>query len=222
MVDASRLTVRRERLAGASYFVAPRLLGALVASEVGGQTVVVRVTEVEAYHGADDPASHAYRGETPRNRVMFGPAGFLYTYFTYGMHWCANVVCGVEDQPTALLLRAGEVVGGIEVARERRTVRGASRPIADRDLARGPARLASCLALAAAQNGADLCRADSPVRLVRLARQGTPRTAIATGPRVGISTAVDRPWRFWLDGDPTVSVYRAGGRKRVAPTGQTD
>jgi DNA-3-methyladenine glycosylase len=218
--DNSRLTVERERLARPSYLVAPQLLGAVLVSEVGGATVAVRLTEVEAYHGLDDPASHAYRGETRRNAVMFGPAGYLYTYFTYGMHWCANIVCGVEGQPTAVLLRAGEVVEGIDVARERRARGG--RPMPDRDLARGPARLASCLALTGADNADDLCSDASPVRLMAWPSRSRRRTAVASGPRVGISVAIERPWRFWLEGDPTVSVYRRGGRKRVAPTGQTD
>jgi DNA-3-methyladenine glycosylase len=207
------LSVDRTRLARPSYVVAPFLLGAVIVSEVGGERVAVRLSEVEAYHGADDPASHAYRGETNRNRVMFGPAGFLYTYFTYGLHWCANIVCGVEGQPTAVLLRAGEVVAGIEVARDRRRD-----PPRDRDLARGPARLASALGLGAAENGADLCSPRSAIRLESMPRR---RGAVCTGPRVGITVAVERPWRFWLDGDPTVSAYKAGRRKSAGPTGQT-
>ena len=112
MGDTAKLTVDRERLARPSYVVAPRLLGAVVVSDVGGRSVAVRLTEVEAYNGSDDPASHSFRGETTRNAVMFGPAGHLYMYFTYGMHWCANIVCGVEGQATAVLLRAGEIVDG--------------------------------------------------------------------------------------------------------------
>jgi DNA-3-methyladenine glycosylase len=212
--DPPRLTVDRDRLARPSYVVAPRLLGAVVVSDIGGRTVALRLTEVEAYNGADDPASHSYRGETKRNGIMFGPAGFLYMYFTYGMHWCANIVCGVEGQPTAVLLRAGEIVDGIDVARERR-----HDPPRDRDLARGPARLASALGLGAAENGTDLCRPGSPVRLVSMPRR---RGAVVAGPRVGITVAVERPWRFWLDGDPTVSAYKAGRRKSVGPTRQTD
>jgi DNA-3-methyladenine glycosylase len=214
MGHPQQLTVERERLARPSYVIAPRLLGAVVVSDVGGRTVAVRLTEVEAYHGSDDPASHAFRGETNRNRIMFGPAGFLYTYFTYGMHWCANIVCGVEGQPTAVLLRAGEIVDGLDTARERR-----HDPRYDRDLARGPARLASALGLNATQNGADLCSAASPVRLASMPRR---RGVVVAGPRVGITVAVDRPWRFWLEGDPTVSVYKAGRRKSGGSTGQTD
>jgi DNA-3-methyladenine glycosylase len=212
--DTARLTVDRARLARASFVIAPRLLGAVLTSDVGGVTVSVRLTEVEAYHGADDPASHAYRGETNRNRIMFGPAGYLYTYFTYGMHWCANIVCGVEGQPTAVLLRAGEIVNGLDAARERR-----HDPPRDRDLARGPARLAQALGVGAAQNGADLCDPASPVRLVAMPHRRGP---VVTGPRVGITVGVDTPWRFWLDGDPTVSAYKAGRRKSAGPTRQTD
>jgi DNA-3-methyladenine glycosylase len=218
--DPSSLTVERERLARPSYVVAPRLLGAVLVSEVGGDRVAIRLTEVEAYHGADDPASHSYRGQTRRNAVMFGPAGYLYTYFTYGMHWCANVVCGLEGQATAVLLRAGEVIEGLDIARERRAQRAA--PMPDRNLARGPARLAACLALTGANNAADLCDDASPIRLESRPSLARRRAAIATGPRVGISVAIERPWRFWLEGDPTVSAYRRGGRNRVVPTGQTD
>jgi DNA-3-methyladenine glycosylase len=212
--DPARLTVDRARLARASYVVAPRLLGAVLSSDVGGVTVSVRLTEVEAYHGRDDPASHSYRGETNRNRIMFGPAGYLYTYFTYGMHWCANIVCGVEGQPTAVLLRAGEIIDGLDTARERR-----HDPPRDRDLARGPARLAQALGLTGAQNGTDMCAADSLVRLVSMPRR---RGTVVTGPRVGITVATERPWRFWLDGDPTVSAFKAGRRKSAGPTRQTD
>jgi DNA-3-methyladenine glycosylase len=214
-VGPSNLTVERARLARPSYLLAPRLLGAVVVSDVGGRTVAIRLTEVEAYHGSDDPASHAFRGETRRNAIMFGPAGFLYTYFTYGMHWCANIVCGVEGQPTAVLLRAGEVIEGLDTARERRRD-----PPRDRDLARGPARLAQALGLNAEQNGADLCDPASPVRLTSLPRQRA--AGVIAGPRVGITVAVERPWRFWLGGDPTVSAYKAGRRKSSGPTRQTD
>jgi DNA-3-methyladenine glycosylase len=213
LASIAKLTVDRERLARPSYLVAPRLLGAVVISEVDGRPVAIRLSEVEAYHGSDDPASHAFRGETKRNAIMFGPAGFLYTYFTYGMHWCANIVCGVEGQPTAVLLRAGEVVEGLDTARERR-----HDPRTDRDLARGPARLAQALGLSGAQNGTDLCSLGSPVRLVSMPRR---RGRVVTGPRVGITVAVDRPWRFWLDADPTVSAYKAGRRKSGDSTGQT-
>jgi DNA-3-methyladenine glycosylase len=171
--------------------------------------VAVRLTEVEAYDGAADPGSHAFRGRTARNAVMFGPPGRVYVYFTYGMHWCANLVCGPAGTASAVLLRAGEVVTGLEVARSRRpSARG------DHELARGPARLATALGLGGDDNGADLCDASSPMWLRPAAR---PTGRVRTGPRVGLARAGDRPWRFWLDGDPTVSTYRPHlSRRRTA------
>jgi DNA-3-methyladenine glycosylase len=197
----------RARLSVRSLRLAPRLLGAVLVSDVGGARVAVRLTEVEAYEGADDPASHAFRGRTARTSVMFGPAGHLYCYFTYGMHWCANIVCGVDGVASAVLLRAGEVVEGADVAFERRP---AARRAAD--LARGPARLATSLALDRGTNGMDLCDPASPVRLQSLPSR-RPR-GVLSGPRVGIAVASERPWRFWLEGDPTVSAFKAGGRVR--------
>ena len=199
----------RSRLTGPAVEIAPRLLGAVLASGFGADIVQVRLTEVEAYEGMQDAASHAYRGRTPRTAVMFGPPGHLYCYFTYGMHWCANIVCGTDGVAAAVLLRAGEVVGGLELARRRR-------PAARRDvdLARGPARLASCLDLGRERNGVDLLAADSPVRLTTLPDRTVEE--VATGPRVGITAAADRPWRFWLAGDPSVSAFKPGGRKRRA------
>jgi DNA-3-methyladenine glycosylase len=202
------MSVDRARLARPALLVAPLLVGAVLVSERGGGRVAVRLTEVEAYEGAEDPASHAFRGRTARTAVMFGPAGHLYCYFTYGMHWCANVVCGTEGVAAAVLLRAGEVIEGREIARERR-------PAARRDvdLARGPARLATCLALGRDTNGVDLCLTDSAVRLESL--PGRRRPGIVAGPRVGITVATEHAWRFWLDGDPTVSAFKPGGRTRA-------
>lgn len=177
--------------------VAPGLLG----WRLSAHGVTVRLSEVEAYggHGAD-PGSHAHRGPTPRSAIMFGPAGRLYVYFTYGMHWCANVVTGPEGEASAVLLRAGEVVEGIEVARARRP--GAR----DRDLCRGPARLAKALDLDARVLGVDLLDPAAPVRLLPGGHEGQ----VVTGPRVGLAAAAETPWRFWLEGDPTVSPYRPG------------
>jgi DNA-3-methyladenine glycosylase len=175
--------------------VAPRLLNAVLRH--GG--VAVRITEVEAYDGPNDPGSHAYRGRTRRNDVMFGPGGFLYVYFTYGMHHCANVVVGPVGTPSAVLLRAGEVVAGAEAALERR---GTSRK-----LATGPANLCQALGLTLADNGLDL--RDGALTL------GPRPPAVSTGPRVGLRLAHDRPWRFWITGDPTVSAYRPA--KRLDP-----
>ena len=204
----------RDRLTRPALVVAPLLLGAVLSSTVGGEDVAVRLTEVEAYEGLDDPASHAYRGLTPRTAVMFGPAGHLYCYFSYGMHWCANIVCDVDGRASAVLLRAGVVVRGVETAFARRP---AAR--AERELARGPARLAGCLGLGAATNGVDLLADNSPVRLERLPSRRA--AGVLSGPRVGISAAAERPWRFWLPGEPSVSVYKAGGRKRPAEGRQT-
>ena len=189
------MTEPRTRLTGPAVAVAPRLLGAVLVSEAGGETVAVRLTEVEAYEGAADAASHAYRGRTPRTAVMFGPPGHLYCYFTYGMHWCVNVVCGTDGVAAAALLRAGEVVEGLTVARRRRP---AARR--DADLARGPARLATALALGAEHNGVDLLDPGSVVRLVDI-RARRPR-GVQAGPRVGITAAADRPWRYWLADEP--------------------
>lgn len=172
--------------------VAPRLLG----STLRHAGVTVRITEVEAYDGTNDPGSHAANGPTPRNQVMFGPPGFLYVYFIYGMHHCANVVCGPDGQASAVLLRAGEVIEGIELARSRR-----GGP--DRDLARGPARLCDALAIDLAQKGTSLT--DGPVRLEL--GDPPPASEVSTGPRVGLRQAADLPWRFWLTANPTVSRY---------------
>jgi len=184
-----------EALAGPVEDVAPRLLG----SHLTHAGVTVRLTEVEAYAGEDDPGSHAHRGPTPRTTVMFGPAGRLYTYLSYGMHVCANVVTGREGAASAVLLRAGEVVGGVEQARSRRP--GAS----DRDLARGPARLCRALAIGLDLYGSDL--EDGPARLV-LPGPAQEVAAVSTGPRVGLRGAPERPWRYWLTGERTVSQYR--------------
>ena len=175
----------RALLEGPVLEVAPRLLGAVVRH----RDVAVRLTEVEAYDGADDPGSHAFRGPTARNRVMFGPPGHLYVYFTYGMHHCANVVCGPEGRASAVLLRAGEVVAGLEHAQARRSTTRV------RDLARGPARLCRALDLDLSHDGADLVA--GPVTLT-LAEHAV--AAVSTGPRVGLRGAPDRPWRFWTTG----------------------
>ncbi|WP_405060908.1 DNA-3-methyladenine glycosylase [Kribbella sp. NBC_01505] len=197
----------RKQLAGPVLDVAPQLLGAVFRHTTAEGTVAVRITEVEAYDGPNDPGSHAYRGETPRNAVMFGPAGFLYVYFTYGMHFCMNVVTGPPGTPSAVLLRAGEVIEGVELARTRRG------EVKDRDLARGPARLCVALGINREQNAVDLLAKDSPVRLVD--GPGFDGTA-ATGPRVGLREAPDWPWRFWIPDDPTVSPYRPHVPKRRA------
>ncbi len=170
--------------------------------------VALRLTEVEAYSGAgEDPASHAHRGPTPRAEIMFGPPGRLYVYFSYGVHWCANVVVGPVGRGAAVLLRAGDVVVGEQLARSRRPAARVAR-----DLARGPARLTQALAIGPDDRGAVLLDPASSVRLHR----GAPPTALSAGPRVGISAATELPWRFWDTGAPSVSPFRAGGRARRA------
>ncbi len=185
---------------------ARRLLGCTVEADTPDGTVAVRLVEVEAYRGADDPASHSFRGPTPRNAVMFGPAGHLYVYFVYGMHFCANISCLDQGEAGAVLLRAGEVVSDLDVARRRRPT---SRR--DHELARGPARLASLLGLDRSRNGVDVTDRTSPVRV--LAQPPVPTALVRTGPRVGVAAAHDLPWRFWLDGSPAVSPYRPGRRR---------
>jgi DNA-3-methyladenine glycosylase len=186
--------------------VAPELLGCVIAHDSADGTVAVRLTEVEAYQGELDPASHAFRGPTPRNAVMFGEPGFVYVYFTYGMHFCMNLVCTPPGTASAVLLRAGEVVEGLDVAARRRG------DIAARDLARGPARLTIALGVGRADNGADACDPASDLRIGP--RSVAVDGAISSGPRVGVSAGAAVPWRFWLDGDPTVSTYRAHARRR--------
>lgn len=185
------------RVLSRSFFArpAPRLAPDLLGRRIVAHGVTVRITEVEAYAGPADPASHAWRGPTPRTAVMFGPPGHLYVYFSYGVHWCANIVCGRDGRAAAVLLRGGEVLDGVDVARMRR-------PAARRDteLARGPGRFAAALGLTGADSGADLCVAPflTPGRR-------TAADQVASGPRIGISRAVAQPWRFWVIGDPTVS-----------------
>ena len=252
--------------AGSSLEVAPRLLGCVLEHETGEGLVAVMLTEVEAYDAAADPASHAYRGRTARNAVMFGEPGHAYVYFTYGMHFCVNLVCRPEGTASAVLLRAGRVIQGIPLAAARRAAgrdgaghdagtlepgagapgpgaggpqpgaaaapRGASGPRAggsgdpgllagvgaagvvspavQRELARGPARLCQALGIDRRQDGADACDPASPLRIrpAQESSSGQPAPDVSCGPRVGISAAADRPWRFWLTGDPTVSAYR--------------
>lgn len=194
----------RELLSQPAAELAPNLLGWTLSHTTDEGTVAVVLTEVEAYMGEDDPASHAYRGPTPRNVVMFGKAGHLYTYLSYGMHWCCNVVTGTDGHASAVLLRAGRVVEGADLARKRRGER-----VKDRSLARGPGCLGQALGLNREHNGVDLLKSEA----LRL-RPGDPvdPSRIAAGHRVGVSLAHDVPWRFWLSGDPTVSAYKRSPR----------
>jgi DNA-3-methyladenine glycosylase len=173
--------------------------------------VTLRLTEVEAYSGVGiDAASHAHRGPTRRNAVMFGPPGYAYVYFTYGMHWCMNVVCGQSGTASAVLLRAGSIVEGAELARSRRL---AAR--ADFELARGPARLCAALGIDGSVYGTDLLDGSGPARL-RLPAAPVDAATVRSGPRVGVTGAHDLLWRFWLDGEPSVSAYRRHVPRRRA------
>ena len=205
--------IPREFLSRPAQEVAPDLLGCVFEHETADGLVAVALTEVEAYAGEVDPASHAYRGRTGRNAVMFGPAGHAYVYFTYGMHFCVNVVCMPPGTASAVLLRAGQVIAGEELARARRGP--ASTP---RDLARGPARLCQALGIDRRLDGADLSDEASPLRLRKAVAtvRSEEKTAIHTGPRVGVREGADVPWRFWLDGAATVSAYRPYVRRRRA------
>ena len=195
----------RDFFARPAVEVAPRLLGARLVSG----PVTLRVTEVEAYLGVgEDPGSHAFRGKTRRNATMFGPPGHLYTYFTYGMHVCANVVCRPEGESSGILLRAGEVIEGRDVAAERRPT--ARKPA---DLARGPARLTVALGITLADDGTDLFA--GPLRL-ELPAAAAPAER---GPRTGVAGeggGAAFSWRYWIPGDPTVSPYKAHAPKRRA------
>jgi DNA-3-methyladenine glycosylase len=197
----------RDAMARPATSVAAALLGATVSKDSPDGRVTIRLTEVEAYLGGADPGSHAFRGQSPRTAAMFGEPGHLYTYFTYGMHVCANVVCSPAGTASAVLLRGGEVIEGVELARSRRTTSKT-----DADLARGPARLVVALGITLADGGADL--ADPPFELTL----PPSAAAFATGPRTGVSGAggtVEFPWRFWIPGEPTVSPYKPHPRRDV-------
>lgn len=199
----------RRLLSARPDVVAPRLLGSVLTVVSAETPVSVRITEVEAYGGVgEDPGSHAFRGKTRRNATMFDAPGLLYVYFTYGMHWCANVVVGPEGEAGAVLLRAGEVIDGIDLARARRP-----KAKADRDLARGPARLTVALGLDGSHDGLDVFDS-SPVTLVLARRPVAPAIVSA---RTGVGGAGARtPWRFALD-DPTVSPYRPSAPRARSP-----
>jgi DNA-3-methyladenine glycosylase len=184
--------------------VAPDLLGRILVRTTPDGPIAVRLTEVEAYDGPNDPGSHAYRGRSARNDVMFGPPGHVYVYFTYGMWFCMNLVCGPEGRASAVLLRAGEVVEGAEHARKRRlSARN------DKELAKGPARLATALGVDRALDGTDACASgETPLRM--LTGRAVASDQVRNGPRTGVAGEGGvRPWRFWVADDPTVSPYRA-------------
>jgi DNA-3-methyladenine glycosylase len=182
-----------------SLVLAPELLNKLLVSTTAdGVRLAARIVEVEAYRGSDDAGSHAYRGMTPRTEVMFGPPGRLYVYFTYGMHWCANVVATKDGDAAAVLLRAAAPVDGIDAMRARRV-----KARRDRDLLAGPARLCQAFGITGEQNGVDLVR--GPVRILDdgVAPPAVPGVSI----RIGLSPGRgdDHPWRYFVPGDPNLS-----------------
>ncbi len=209
----------RDDLSALPVEVAPRLLGALLETVVGGDRVVARLTEVEAYHGRGtgdrpDPGSHARMGPTARNATMWGEPGHLYVYLSHGIHSCVNVVCGPEGVAGGVLLRGGEIVEGVDIAERRRLERrGAVR--AERDLARGPGRFGDAVGLRhPVHDGIDaVTGSERAGATARLWLPSEPVGPIATGPRVGVAGVAGTeafPWRFWIEGDATVSTFRWG------------
>jgi DNA-3-methyladenine glycosylase len=196
--------------------VAPALLGCVLSHQTADGLVAAEIVEVEAYRGESDPASHAFRGKTPRNAVMFGEPGHAYVYFTYGMHFCVNLVCQRPGRASAVLVRAGRVVDGGQLAAVRRGAAAVRRgAAAERELARGPARLCQALAIGRAENGADVCDPAGPLQVLAPAGfAGLPAGAISSGPRVGVRLGAEAPWRFWLTGERAVSAYRPHVPKR--------
>jgi DNA-3-methyladenine glycosylase len=186
----------------------------LLGRTLTGHGVSVRITEVEAYGGNTDPASHAFT-RTQRSEIMYGPPWRLYVYRSYGMHFCANVVTGPTEYGAAVLIRAGEVIDGLELARARRGRDGdAGRSHADHTLARGPGNLAQALGITLDDLGTEVT---DPASAVTLGPPPDPTPPIDSGPRVGVSKAADVPWRFWLAGEPSVSAYRRSPRAPRRP-----
>jgi len=221
----------RADLADLPVEVAPRLLGALLETEVAGERVVARVTEVEAYHGRGtgdqpDPGSHARMGPTARNATMWGEPGHLYVYLSHGIHSCVNVVCGPDGVAGGVLLRGGEIVEGADIAERRRLERrGAVR--AARDLARGPGRFGDAVGLRhAIHDGIDAVTGEVRAGArARLLLPEAPPAIVATGPRVGVAGVAGTdafPWRFWIEGDATVSAFRWGRGAAEAAARQGD
>lgn len=194
--------IDRAWLRGPAAEVAPTLLGCVVASAGPEGLVRVRITEVEAYGGSDDPASHAYTGLSTRNAVMFGEAGHAYVYLSHGIHWCLNVVTGQPGDASGVLIRAGEIIEGRSLAEARR-----GRQVAQHDLARGPGCLGRALGITSGVGGTDLLGSGA-----LSLRRGEATGEVATGPRVGVSRAADVGWRWWVLGDPSVSAYRRSPR----------
>jgi DNA-3-methyladenine glycosylase len=218
------VTLREAELISREFFdrpateVAPELLGCVLVHSSAEGEVAAELVEVEAYMGSDDPASHAFRGMTARTEVMFGDPGHAYVYFTYGMHFCVNLVCLPAGVASAVLLRAGRIVAGGELAAARRlgeaggagavaAVAAGTRKLDQ--LASGPARLCQALGIARAENGLDVCDPEGELRIcTRAGFAGLSADLIATGPRVGVSSGAEVPWRYWIAGDRAVSAYR--------------
>jgi DNA-3-methyladenine glycosylase len=223
--DTDWRVIPREFFRRPATTVAPELLGCVLRHDTLAGQVAVAIVEVEAYTGGSDPASHAFRGRTARNAVMFGEPGHAYVYFTYGMHFCVNLVCQPAGEAAAVLLRAGRVADGADLAEARRAAR-ASAPGADlaarvagkgsgANLASGPARLCQALGIDRAQNGADVCDPGGPLTvLAGPGFAGLPSSQIASGPRVGVRAGSEVNWRFWVAGDAAVSAYRPHVPKR--------
>ena len=249
MMNTGRMQrLPREFFGRPSTRVAPELLGCVLWHDSPAGLVAVRLAEVEAYQGSADPASHAFRGQTARNTVMFGAPGYAYVYFTYGMHFCVNLVCQPPGRAEAVLIRAGQVITGAGLARTRRLglsdqawsdgpgdadqatdqatdqaaaqaagrAAAGGRRIRELDLARGPGRLCQALGIDRALDGADVGGPESSLG-IGPAETVVGRDQIRTGPRVGISQATDRPWRYWLAGDGHVSVYRPSKPRAARP-----
>lgn len=195
--DQLRLTTATPLdLSARALVVAPQLIGAVLELD----DVALQITEVEAYEGLDDPASHAWRGPTPRSQIMFGPSGRVYVYRSYGIHHATNLVCGPDGVASAVLIRAGRIIAGIERARARRGTD-------DNRLARGPGNLTRALGVGSEHNG---------TALIRQVAGSEPQRELSCGPRVGVSRAADRPWRFWWRDEATVSAYRRSPRAFLA------
>lgn len=209
---------QRSDLEGLPLEVAPRLLGAELRTVVDGTEVRLRITEVEAYHGqgtgdVPDPGSHARMGRTARNDTMWGEPGHLYVYLSHGIHSCVNVVCGPEGLAGGVLLRAGAVTFGADAAASRAaTATRAGR--AGRDLARGPGRFGQVSGLRhPVHDGIDAITGESFAGATAELWWGDAPVEVVSGPRVGVAGVAGTdafPWRFWIDGDPTVSPFRWG------------
>jgi DNA-3-methyladenine glycosylase len=226
-----RALLAREFFDRPSTEVAPDLLGCVLWHDSPAGIVAVRLVEVEAYRGGIDAASHAFRGPTARNAVMFGPPGHAYVYFSYGMHYCVNLVCAEPGRGEAVLIRAGAVVEGADLARRRRyglpaangdtaTGTGTRRRLRELDLARGPGRLCQALGIDRSLDGADVCAPAGPLGIGPALvdqPQADGAAIIRAGPRVGISRAAEFPWRYWIDNDGHVSVYRSSQPRPARP-----